>query len=498
MLLRPVEAPSRDLWDDLVRVGGRVQYTTARMTVRRWAHWAVPALVTGLVVAVGMGRPGLWTDELATWGMATTPWHEFWPVLRYVDAVLAPYYLLMHVWVDLFGDSDIALRAPSAIAMAGAAGLIGAIGNRLVGRAAGLVGGLVFAVLPSTSRFGAEARPYALTVFVACLATWVLLVAWKRPRASRWLAYAGLVAVLGWLHVVALLLVAAHAWSVVAWRRESWWRFVLAASAGIATALPLLVFGTQQRNQVSYIPPVNVATWASYGEVLFGGVAGCLLVVGLALFSLPLRFPSAVFATWAAVPVAALVVVSLVLPMFLPRYLVYTTPGFALLVGVALTRVRPLWTVAAMLALIALMVPAQLRARTASGHEQQATSQLAAVLAQQSHPGDVVVYADDEPVGSWTARDTVAHYVTPAARPHDALATNPPRTAGLLLATECQDVATCLADAPRVWVVRVGTLQDPLSGIGQSKQIVLGQAYVVDRLWYPTGFTLAVFERRTG
>jgi mannosyltransferase len=380
--------------------------------------------------------------------------------------------------------------------MAGAAGMIGAIGNRLVGRAAGLVSGLVFAVLPSTSRFGAEARPYALTVLVACLATWVLLLAWERPRAARWLAYAGLVAVLGWLHVVALLLVAAHAWSIVAWRRELWWRFALAASAGGAMALPLLVYGARQRNQVSYIPPVNLATFASYSDVLFGAVAACLLVVGLALFSLPLRYPSAVFAAWAAVPVVALIVVSLVLPMFLPRYLVYTTPGFALLLGVTLTRVRPLWTVAAILALVALTVPAHQRMRTAGGHE-QATAQLAAVLSQQSRPGDVVVYADDEAVGPWTARDTVAHYLTPAARPHDALATNPPRTAGLLHATECPDAATCLAGAPRVWVVRVGTLPDPLAGIGPSKQTLLSQAYVVEQLWYPTGLTLAVFELRT-
>jgi mannosyltransferase len=137
--------------------------------------------------------------------MARTPWHEFWPVLRYVDAVLAPYYVLMHAWVSVFGDSDLALRIPSLLAMAAAAGLTGALGARLAGPGAGLLAGIVFGLLPSTSRFGAEARPYALVVFAAVAATYLLLRAWERPTAVRWAGYAGAVAMLSLLHVVAVL-----------------------------------------------------------------------------------------------------------------------------------------------------------------------------------------------------------------------------------------------------------------------------------------------------
>jgi mannosyltransferase len=429
--------------------------------------------------------------------MATTPWAEFWPVLRYVDAVLAPYYVLMHAWVSVFGDSDVAVRAPSVIAMAASAGLIGAIGNRLAGRRAGLLAGVVFAVLPSTSRFGAEARPYALTVLAACLATWFLIRARENPRAHRWVLYAAAVAVLGWLHVVALLLLAAHAWSVLAWRRPVWWRFGLAAAAGALTSLPLLVYGHDQRHQVAYIPAVSLDTAHSYGDVLFGGVALALAILALSLFSLPLRFPSAVFAAWAVVPAAALVAVSVVVPMFLPRYLVYTTPGWALMAGVTLARLRPLWMVTALAVLAALALPAQADMRSAGGHQRQATSQLATVLTGHSRPGDGVVYADDEPVGAWTARDTVAHYVPSGARPADVLATHPPRTAGLLLATECQDVAACLGDTPRLWLVRIGTLTDPLAGMGRAKEEALRRDYAVHQIWYPTGLTLALLERRS-
>ncbi|MGE5827815.1 MAG: glycosyltransferase family 39 protein [Micromonosporaceae bacterium] len=494
VLLRPTDAPGRDPWDDLLRLARLVEATTTRSLARRWMHWLAPLVLAGLIGAVALGGPGLWTDELATWGMATTPWHEFWPVLRYVDGVLAPYYVLMHAWVSVFGDSDIALRAPSLLAMAASAGLIGVIGARLGGRRTGLLAGVVFALLPSTSRFAAEARPYALTVLAACVATVLLMQAWQRPNLGWWAAYAAAIAVLGWLHVVALLLVVGHAWSVAAWKRAQWWRFLPAVAAGIAASAPILIYGVRQRHQVAYIPRIGLGTVLPYGQVVFGALLVAIVVVALALFSLPLRFPTAVFTAWAVAPAAALGVVSLALPMFLPRYLIYTTPGWALLAGACLARLRPQWRIATVAVLAVVAVPAQLQMRTPGGHE-QATRQLAGVIAAASRPGDGVIYADDEPIGGWTMRDTIAHYLTPSQRPADVLATHPPRTAGLLLATECSDVVACVAGRPRLWVVRIGTLADPLAGIGVTKHDLLSREYTVDRVWYPRGLTIAVLER---
>jgi mannosyltransferase len=494
VLLRPAPEWTRDLWDEVVRIAKRADGAPRRALWWRSATWLIPAAVTGAVATVGLGRPGLWTDELATWGMATAPWSQFWPVLRYVDAVLAPYYAFMHMWIWVFGSSDIALRAPSLLAMMGSAAIIGALGRRLFGRSQGIVGGIVFAVLPSTSRFAAEARPFALTAFVACVATWLLLRASQRPSRARWFWYGLSVVVLGWLHVVALLLLAAHALTMMSWRRDAWARFAIAAAVACVASVPLLIFGVFQRNQVAYIPRVGLDTSVQYGQVLFGGVAIGIVVVVLALFSLPLRFPAAVLTSWAIVPPAALVVVSLALPMFLARYLVFTTPAWALLVGVALVRWRIGLACLGIVVLAALGLPAQLQQRTPGGHG-QATRQIAEVLRAQEQPGDAIVYADDEPGGSWTLRDAVARYVPADVLPHDALAVTSPRHAGKLLATECPDPQLCLNDAERVWVVRLGTLDDPLTGVGTDKEDLLRQDYQVTRIWYPAGITMALLQR---
>ena len=494
-MLRMVPAPATDLWDDLLHLADRVKDDAAETPARRWAHSLIPAALTCLLAAIGLGRPSLWTDELATWGMATTPWSEFWLVLRYVDAVLAPYYVFMHVWVDVFGDSDIALRTPSVVAMAAAAGVIGAIGNRLSGRSAGLLAGTVFALLASTSRFATEVRPYAFAVLVACVATWLLLRAWERPTVVRWAAYALALAVLGWLHLVAILLVAAHTWTVVAWKRTVWRPFAIAAAAGIAATIAMVVYGMNQRHQVAYIPRVGLDTFVPYSEVLFGSVAIAILLVVLGLFSLPLRFPTAVFTAWAVLPTLALIGVSVVLPMFLPRYLVYTTPGWALLAGVTLVRVRPAWAITLTVLLAALAGPAQLQMRGPGGHGQD-TRALAMVVGSGVQLGDGIVYADDESVGSWTARDAIAHYLPLSYRPRDVLATHPQRTGGRLLATECPDISVCLNGNQRLWVVRTAVLADPLAGLGQSKEDLLRAQYEIDQVWYPAGLTVALLERK--
>src|SRR5581483_7192807 len=93
-------------------------------------------------------------------------------------------------------------------AVAGRAGQL--VGRRLAGARAGLTAGLVFAVVPSVSRFAQEIRFYALAVLVATLATLLLLRALERPSWPRLAAYAACLALLGCVELVALSVVAGH------------------------------------------------------------------------------------------------------------------------------------------------------------------------------------------------------------------------------------------------------------------------------------------------
>ncbi|MFD2767316.1 glycosyltransferase family 39 protein [Micromonospora eburnea] len=178
---------------------------------RGWLVWAPPALLTLAVTLTGIGHAQPWRDELATWSAAARPVSDLVRLAGTIDAATGPYYLLLHGWIALAGASPTALRLPSALAVAGAAALTARLGERLAGPRAGLLAGLLLAVLPSTSRYGQEARPYALTALLAVAATLLLVGALSRPTWRRWTGYGLVVAALGLSHLIALSLLAAHA-----------------------------------------------------------------------------------------------------------------------------------------------------------------------------------------------------------------------------------------------------------------------------------------------
>src|SRR6516164_8861724 len=165
--------------------------------------WAVPATVTAALGLYQIGVPMLWRDELATWSASGRSLTQLYAMLHHVDAVLGVYYFGIHLWMGIFGDSATAMRLPSVIAMAGAAAVVALTGRRLAGAGAGLAGGLVFAVIPSASRYAQEARPYAFAVFFAALATLLLLRAVERPSWHRFGWYALALAAVGASNLVA-------------------------------------------------------------------------------------------------------------------------------------------------------------------------------------------------------------------------------------------------------------------------------------------------------
>jgi mannosyltransferase len=185
---------------------------------------------------------------------STRSWPDLVRLSAYVDAVVAPYYAVMHLWTELFGSSPFALRLPSALAMAAAAGVTAVLGGRLFGPTAGFLAGLVLAFVPAVSKFGQEARPYALALLLATVSTLFLVEAMADPRPRRWAAYGLAVAALGAAQLVAVLLIGGHVLAVAReWRRKRDGRLLgwATATAGALVLLtPVIVVGVLSRRQI--------------------------------------------------------------------------------------------------------------------------------------------------------------------------------------------------------------------------------------------------------
>jgi mannosyltransferase len=180
-----------------------------------WLAWAVPTVVTAALGLYQINVPILWRDELATWSAASRTVPQLWAMVHNVDAVLGLYYLGLHLWMAVFGQSAVAMRLPSVLAMTAAAAVVALTGKRLGGTRVGLISGLIFAVIPSVSRYAQEARPYAFATLFAALATLLLLRAMERPTWLRWGCYSLALAAAGASNLVALCVIAAHAAIVV-------------------------------------------------------------------------------------------------------------------------------------------------------------------------------------------------------------------------------------------------------------------------------------------
>lgn len=305
--------------------------------------WLIPVLWTLASGLWGLSRQdSVWRDEAATWQVAGRSVGEIWSLLGNVDAVHGLYYLLMHGLFEVFGASTTTLRLPSVLAVAAAAACVALIGRRLAGFWAGLGGGLALGLLPAVQFYLQEGRPYALVAAGAGLSTLLLVTLLASSTEGgpgrrvwpRWTAYGITVLVCALLNWLSLLILPAHA-ATLWWTRAGrgvWLRWAAYGTGAAAGALPLILFSRGQSDQVSWIPPL---TW----HMLIG--PGILLAVGglCAWADRPGRGRLSVAAVGLpllAVPQLGLIGLSLVQPLFLDRYVLFSMVGLALLIGAAL------------------------------------------------------------------------------------------------------------------------------------------------------------------
>lgn len=180
-----------------------------------------------------------------------------------------------------------------------------------------------------------EGRPYALIAAGAGISTLLLVTVLRgRGRAVHWVAYGGTVLVCALLNWLSLLILPAHLATLV-WTkagRRMWTRWAVAAAGAVAAALPLILFSRTQSNQVSWIPPLTWHMMIGPAVLMAIGTLGALPDrprvgrLSLAAVALPLL----------AVPQIGLIGLSLIQPLFLDRYVLFSMLGLAMLIGAAL------------------------------------------------------------------------------------------------------------------------------------------------------------------
>jgi mannosyltransferase len=470
-----------------------------RVSYLRRARLGVPPVVMLALALWRISGASFWRDEAATLSAVRRPLGVLFHMLARTDVVHGCYYLMMWVITRIFGTSELAVRLPSALAVTAAAAGVAAIGARLASERAGLAAGLMFAVFPVTSRYGQEARSYAIVMMLAVLATYALIRARYNSTGWRWwIAYCGFTALSGWLNLMSLLIMPAHGMSV---RKRRW---IIAAAVTCALVTPMMVLAWPQRVGTSrFLTVTPLSAIAELPGRLTGSWSLLIVIVPLAVLAVRFRARSDVvrFALpWLLVPPCVLIAVQILTPVYDPRYILFCVPALALLVGSGLDVAAELLAdrlrsrvavhpaavlVAGAIAIGASGIPAQLAARTPDGHGDNI--RLAAqIVARHARLGDAVLY---EP--AWWRLISNA-YPYGFCRLHEVSLAVTPDHAGNFTGTEIPvtQIRHRLSHTRRVWLVEFQTFH--------VSAVLKHAGWKRVGLWRPGTLILALYQRRTG
>jgi hypothetical protein len=355
---------------------------------------------------------GYWVDEGLSVGIASHGLGDIPGLLRQ-DAAPPLYYLLLHLWMDVFGDRESATRSLSVLFTALTVPAALWAGWSVFGRRAGWLAAAGAAVSPFLTTYAQDTRMYSLAVLLGVLfaASFAHVFAFGR---RRWLPlFVASLTLELYTHNWALFLTAASLGALaVCWRASGDRRALVrdallgygAAALLFAPWLPTLIFQARHTGAPWTVAPGVLQLVVVPVGVLGGWVAAVALVAGIGRGAVALRGsgrPALAIRSLAAMAVLVPVIgwlASQVSPAWTGRYLALALGPFLLLAAGALARLRRF-------ELAAIAVVAVVWALGAAPALKSNARDVVRGFAGQLRPGDEVISTQPEQL------PTVSYYL---------------------------------------------------------------------------------------
>ncbi len=464
----------------------------------RWAreHWLLPVILLAAAVRFyDLTAAAVWGDEGSSLLLARYSLSGIWHHAAF-DVHPPLYFMLLHGWIELFGDGIFAIRCLSALAGVAAVGLGIWLVDRLATRRAAMFAGVLLALLPTAVRYSQEVRMYSLLGLLLIAATLALVYWIRRPQRHRYLVfYALLMGAAFYTHYFAVLAALCH-WIYLGVirvqrgyrfrhiQRPGWWLANLAIFVLYLPWLPNLFDLMQHMEQlkvggdVGWEPPVTLSSlpamlWSwliqDDGENLPWPVFAALPMTLLMLAAVAVMRDrsvsrgSVLLALYTGLPLLLVFAVSFITPVFIERYLTAYALGLPLLAALAIdrlySRVRPL-ALAVLVSLVGVQLVGVNNNATVDSNDQ--LDRVVNYVNQHFRPGDRIVTSDMLWYLSYVYYDRSGAHVrlfTPPAA--DGRATRPNEYGfGTLVPPDVYlDSLSELAGNERVWLI--GALDEP-------------------------------------
>ncbi len=321
------------------------------------AGWAVPVALPLLMLLSLWFRTrelhaGFWIDEGISVGIA----HEHWtsiPHLLRQDGSPPAYYMLLALWIRVFGDTERATHALSLVFGIACIPLAYFAARGVFHRTAGLIAAVLAALDPFLTYYAQETRMYELESFLSIVVAWSYVEAILRAK-RRWLpVFVVATALLAYSHNWGLFLCVGLAAATLLAARERLKLFAVAAAAVAVLYLPwvtTLLFQAKHTGAPWSTRPSLHDLVLSAGQVVGGDApfVALVLVGGVASWAVLAHARgeehSIVYALVAmtAVTIGAAFISSQISPAWTARYFAVVAGPVLLLAAQGLWRARGL------------------------------------------------------------------------------------------------------------------------------------------------------------
>jgi mannosyltransferase len=383
---------------------------SASRKIRDWAVWFALAAIAALATWMrlhGIADKSFWTDEGVSAALAKLDWYNFGRILWRREANMALYYLLLRGWT-LLDDSVAMIRGMSALWSIAMVPAIFLVARRLFGTAAGLCAAILWAVNAYAVRYAQEARSYSLVAFLVTLAIYFFIIAIDSGRKRDWTWYA-VISVLGiYAHFFAALVLVAHGVVVCFALPQKKAEYLAAAKRIGLWTLPVWIFiATTGTGPIGWIPRPSLRGMVTvFGD--YSGNGGTWLpwlyfVLGLITVAAAVRagrgdWRYLLVVAWFVVPLAITLLVSIVRPVFIPRYLIVSIPGLVLMVATGITWFKRWWITVPLVAVICWFGVAGVRGYYQQDFEinREDTRSTTTYILQNAQPGDGIAFHKEQ------------------------------------------------------------------------------------------------------
>ncbi|MCJ7811131.1 MAG: glycosyltransferase family 39 protein [Dehalococcoidia bacterium] len=375
-------------------------------------EWVGVAILTGAALLLRLyrlGSQGLWFDKAYTLFIARIPAVEAWRALV-VDGVHPPLFYALQKAALALGQSEFALRLPSAVFGAAAVPLVYILGRRWAGWGTGALAALLLALSPFHLWTSQDARMYSLlaALTLACMLTFDGVL--RRPGLATGAAFVALSALAYLTHYFALMLPLVQLVYLAA-KLRTWPRLLrLWTGLQFLAGLPLLgwvyalslrdmqIFGigwipvphptdlieTLLNFTVGYTAPLRLWQWLGLGI--------CMVFLILGLRS-RWGVPSAklLVALWAFLPMVLTFLLSLRRPVYIDRFLILSAPALLILIAAGVASLRERYALVSAALLVALLGFSAIRFCFQPGQAKEQWREAAAYLSRAAPDEAIIV-----------------------------------------------------------------------------------------------------------